>query len=132
MSSTTITSTTSQVPNSSTAASTTSTSTTPQVPNNSTVASTTSTSTTPQTPTNDTVCNGVPSTDWSCCTTSSPCDVGGGDCDTDSECVAGLQCGNNNCKRDYSSAGSSWSDSADCCASKSNIEISIFAEFSVA
>merc|ERR1712012_765889 len=31
--------------------------------------------------------------DWSCCTTSMPCDIGGGDCDYDSDCMAGLTCG---------------------------------------
>jgi len=60
-------------------------------------------------------CSGVPYTDWSCCTNSEPCDVGGGDCDSDSHCMAGLKCGNNNCKRDFSSSGSNWARSADCC-----------------
>ena len=74
-------------------------------------------------PTSPAHCNGVPTTGWSCCTTSNPCDVGGGDCDSDSSCVAGLHCGRDNCKRDYSSAGSNWADSADCCEGMLNIEI---------
>ena len=60
-------------------------------------------------------CNGVPNTDWSCCTSSSPCAVGGGDCDFDSHCAGNLKCGTNNCLRDYSSSGSNWATSADCC-----------------
>lgn len=60
-------------------------------------------------------CNGVPSTDWSCCSSTSPCNVGGGDCDTDSHCTAGLTCGTNNCRRDFSSTGSNWGSAADCC-----------------
>ena len=60
-------------------------------------------------------CSGNPTTDWACCTSSSPCDIGGGDCDRDSDCAGDLTCGNDNCKRDYSSAGSNWSSYADCC-----------------
>ena len=61
------------------------------------------TTTTTSTPTGQ--CDGVPSTDWSCCSSTNTCSVGGGDCDNDSECASGLQCGNNNCKNDYSTAG---------------------------
>ena len=60
-------------------------------------------------------CNGVPLTDWSCCSSSSPCNVGGGDCDTDSHCTGGITCGTNNCRRDFSSTGSNWGSAADCC-----------------
>ena len=60
-------------------------------------------------------CDGIPSTDWSCCSSSSPCNVGGGDCDFDSHCASGLTCGNNNCLNDFSSSGSGWSSAADCC-----------------
>ena len=63
-------------------------------------------------------CNGVPNVDWSCCSSSSPCDVGGGDCDYDSDCSGSLTCGSNNCKRDNSSPGSNWHSNADCCESK--------------
>ena len=73
------------------------------------------TSTTTSTPTGQ--CDGVPSTDWSCCSSTNRCSVGGGDCDNDSECASGLQCGNNNCKNDYSSSGSNWAIAADCCTS---------------
>jgi len=31
--------------------------------------------------------------DWSCCTSSSPCAIGDGDCDSDSDCVSGAMCG---------------------------------------
>merc|ERR1712223_2082149 len=50
-----------------------------------------------------------------CCKPSEPCDVGMGDCDRDSDCMAGLTWGNNNCLRDYSSTGSNWGRAADCC-----------------
>ena len=61
------------------------------------------------------LCNGVPTTDWSCCSSSNQCDLGGGDCDTDSHCVGRLTCGNDNCKKDFSATGSNWASSADCC-----------------
>lgn len=61
-------------------------------------------------------CDGVPTTGWSCCTTTNPCNVGGGDCDYDGECADGLSCGTNNCLQDFSIPGSGWSGSADCCA----------------
>ena len=60
-------------------------------------------------------CNGIPSTDWSCCSSTSPCNVGEGDCDFDSDCAGSLTCGMNNCVNDFSSNGSSWSSAADCC-----------------
>ncbi len=63
-------------------------------------------------------CDGVPSTGWSCCDVTSPCDVGGGDCDFDSHCSGNLICGSNNCLTDYSSSGSDWSSAADCCTCK--------------
>ena len=63
----------------------------------------------------DTTCNGVPSTNWSCCDPENPCEVGGGDCDRDSDCSGSLKCGNNNCQNDFSVEGSNWSSSADCC-----------------
>ena len=62
-------------------------------------------------------CNGVPTTDWSCCTSSNPCNTGEGDCDTDSDCSGRLTCGTNNCKATGVS-GSYWSSSADCCEGK--------------
>ena len=61
------------------------------------------------------LCNGVPTTDWSCCSSSNQCDSGGGDCDTDSHCVGSLICGNDNCKKDFPTTGSNWASSADCC-----------------
>ena len=35
---------------------------------------------------------------WDCCTASSPCGLGYGDCDTDEECAGPLVCGDNNCE----------------------------------
>ena len=63
-------------------------------------------------------CSGVPSTDWNCCSTSSPCNIGEGDCDRDSHCSGSLICGSNNCQKDFSSSGSNWQSSADCCEGK--------------
>ena len=60
-------------------------------------------------------CNGVPSTDWSCCSSSNQCNVGEGDCDTDSDCVGGLVCGTDNCLTHFSSSSSNWESSVDCC-----------------
>ena len=60
-------------------------------------------------------CNGVPKTILSCCTSSNPCVLGGGDCNRDSDCVGDLVCGTNNCKRDFSSSETDWNSSADCC-----------------
>ena len=45
--------------------------------------------------------------DRSCCTSSSPCSLGEGDCDSDSHCAGDLVCGTDNC-----AAGS---PSLDCC-----------------
>ena len=60
-------------------------------------------------------CNGVPTTDWSCCSSSKQCKIGEGDCDADSDCAGSLTCGNDNCLNDFSSLGSNWASSADCC-----------------
>ena len=60
-------------------------------------------------------CNGVPRTNWSCCTHTEPCDAGGGDCDRDSDCLGSLKCGNNNCHSDFATDGSNWNTIADCC-----------------
>ena len=55
-------------------------------------------------------CNGD-SNAWTCCTSDKPCGVGGGDCDNDNECQAGLTCGTDNCQDFHPEAQSS----ADCC-----------------
>ena len=60
-------------------------------------------------------CNGIPTTDWGCCSTSNQCNKGSGDCDLDSHCAGRLTCGNNNCRRDFSSTASNWDSIADCC-----------------
>ena len=44
-----------------------------------------------------------------CCTTNTPCGLGQGDCDSDTECTGDLMCGKNNCGPEFL-----WSD-ADCC-----------------
>jgi len=52
--------------------------------------------------------------DWSCCTPSKPCGNGGGDCDTNSDCKQGHECGEDNCQTFHPSANK-W---ADCCVEK--------------
>ena len=60
-------------------------------------------------------CNGVPSGDSRCCSSSTPCGLGGGDCDNDLECLGPLVCGSDNCKSAFSSASTNWPTSYDCC-----------------
>ena len=50
--------------------------------------------------------------EWECCTATNQCDVGQGDCDSDSDCKAGLKCGSNNCKV---KTGLDWDSKDDCC-----------------
>ena len=45
---------------------------------------------------------------WSCCTSSNPCGIGEGDCDSYDECIGELSCGSDNCPLPFSST-------ADCC-----------------
>merc|ERR1711915_750415 len=58
------------------------------------------------------VCDGSPGQD-SCCNPSNKCGLGGGDCDTDHDCEAGLKCGNNNCREFNPNAEAD----CDCCYS---------------
>ena len=48
----------------------------------------------------------------SCCKSTNQCDVDEGDCDSDSDCKAGLKCGSNNCKV---KTGLDWDSGDDCC-----------------
>ena len=50
---------------------------------------------------------------WKCCSTSSKCDEGEGDCDKDSHCEGTLKCGKNNCRGLYDN--NSIKKSMDCC-----------------
>ena len=59
-------------------------------------------------------CDGRPIIAWDCCTPQSPCGIGEGDCDRDSDCSGALKCGNNNCIK----WGKHWVSSADCCEGK--------------
>jgi len=68
------------------------------------VTTTTTTTASPST------CTGQP-TDWDCCSSSSPCQAGQGDCDYDSDCVGSLVCGNDNCQNFHPGA----EPLADCC-----------------
>ena len=62
-------------------------------------------------------CNGIPSTNWVCCTPSNQCNVNEGDCDVDSDCSGSLVCGTNNCQA-TALPGSNWISSADCCVGR--------------
>ena len=50
--------------------------------------------------------------DSNCCTSSNPCGINQGDCDSDSECNGDLICGNDNCIDLWPSFGNA---NADCC-----------------
>ena len=63
-------------------------------------------------------CGGVPSTNWGCCSVSSPCGIGEGDCDSHLDCQGNLICGENNCLNNHSSGSSHWDSSSDCCFGK--------------
>ena len=69
----------------------------------------------------DDTCNGVPNVDWSCCSSSNPCDIGGGDCDRDSDCTGNLTCGYDNCQTNFATPGSNWGRYADCCEGNERI-----------
>ena len=44
--------------------------------------------------------------DGSCCTSKTPCDLYGGDCDRDTDCAGNLVCGRDNCRKFHPTAGS--------------------------
>ena len=67
-------------------------------------------------------CDGRPSIDWDCCTSQSPCGIGKGDCDTDSDCSGTLKCGSNNCIK----SGNHWDSSADCCEGKMTCNVILY------
>ena len=48
-----------------------------------------------------------------CCTPATPCDLGGGDCDSDLDCAGSLVCGTDNCRQHHSGAVAAQSVSAD-------------------
>ena len=49
--------------------------------------------------------------DDSCCKSDNLCDEGEGDCDSDSDCLEGLECGRDNCPYE----GDDWDYGDDCC-----------------
>ena len=51
----------------------------------------------------------------SCCTSGSPCEEGGGDCDSDKECAGDLVCGSNNCLTYAPPSPLNIDKSMDCC-----------------
>ena len=53
-----------------------------------------------------------------CCKTNGPCELGQGHCNSDIECVDGLVCGINNCKKDFSNEYTLWSNYHNCCKCK--------------
>ena len=56
------------------------------------------------------VCNGTTLTSG-CCTSSSPCQIGGGVCSSDDQCEGSHKCGTNNCRYFHPNAPTT----ADCC-----------------
>ena len=44
--------------------------------------------------------------DGACCTSKTPCDLYGGDCDRDTDCAGNLVCGLDNCRQFDPTAGS--------------------------
>ena len=60
-------------------------------------------------------CDGVPNVYPDCCTSSDPCGIGEGVCASDAECLGSLKCGHENCRRDFSSSGSNWTSTDNCC-----------------
>jgi len=67
-------------------------------------------------------CNGVPHTFFGCCSSSNPCDVGEGDCKSDSDCAGELVCGTRNCESDFSSSYTNWHYTADCCRKACSVD----------
>ena len=64
------------------------------------------------------ICNGQPN----CCSESNKCGQMEGDCNSDSECLDGLKCGNNNCNEN----SGNWVNADDCCYKpKSNFIVKI-------
>ena len=57
-------------------------------------------------------CTGILNYDSSCCTSSNPCGINQGDCDSDSECNGDLICGKDNCIDLWPGFGDAY---ADCC-----------------
>ena len=60
-------------------------------------------------------CNGAPTTDWSSSLSSNQWNIGEGDLDLDSHCAITLSFVNDDGRKDFSSSGSNWVSSADCC-----------------
>ena len=67
------------------------------------------------------VCNSIGDDVFDCCSIDNPCDVLQGDCDSDSDCIGNLICGNDNCPSTFKS-------SADCCAGNFTIGLSFSCE----
>ena len=71
-------------------------------------------------------CNGIPHTDYGCCSRDNRCGIGMGDCDDDSHCIPGLKCGRDNCWSDFRIGnGFNWDFLADCCYGKIAIPVMI-------
>ena len=61
-------------------------------------------------------CRGLPEMDGTCCSSDNRCDVGGGDCDSDTDCADGLVCYDDreNCHIDFPE-NAHYPEYADCC-----------------
>ena len=64
-------------------------------------------------------CDGTSWNIWGCCRRTGKCALGEGHCYSDDECADGLQCGNRNCRKDFSTDKTWWSRSNNCCFGKS-------------
>ena len=70
-------------------------------------------------PTNTGLCDGTDrKKNRRCCMKNGPCNEGEGHCKNDDECASGLKCGNNNCRRDFSTPDTVWNRKQDCCFGK--------------
>ena len=68
-----------------------------------------------------TTCTNSNAYNGSCCTSSDPCAVGGGDCDADSEFAGSAICGNNNCVIEFGYSG--WESTEDCCTNSTSKDV---------
>ena len=64
------------------------------------------------------VCDGTNKIKRCCKKKNGPCTEGEGDCNKDSECGIGLECGHNNCLRDFNSPEAASGKRHDCCFGK--------------
>ena len=69
-------------------------------------------------------CAGLAPHQATCCTATQPCGEGGGDCDQDVDCGAGLVCGTDNCRQFNKQAHKDY----DCCAKAGRVHIELVSD----